>query len=314
MSNLTQRIIDSHKASAKRLAKVLFETKNVTMSTAESLELVACVLGVKNWQTLLALAHQRKGPRITEKDSSSPIDSPTVSINYPEKLQAYYETPTGWGNHPFITRERWQHEVDNGDTGSSYWGWVFSLLDEMRSMFPWELDQDPRVAIAKIAGWSTIYGGDRGGEFFDGWSAQSSDDRNPAISDCDTELEAWAEAAETVIVEVCEVLNIPEAQWQALSHEEKIDQVTRWKLLHLPGEMSRDARKYNFCVKHGKSYGINVTYSEVFANKHRYWTAAAPGSIEAMDIANYYEFECVAWDTAWSAKVATLTDEEISKL
>ena len=74
MSNPAQGIIASHRAAAARAVDHFKKSRGWRLSLAESLELVAVVLGQPNWQTLHALAKRGEGPRIAaqEMDAGKP--------------------------------------------------------------------------------------------------------------------------------------------------------------------------------------------------------------------------------------------------
>lgn len=71
MSTAAQGIIASHRAAAARAVDHFKKTRGWRLSLAESLELVAVVLGQPNWQTLHALAKRGDGPRIAARESSA---------------------------------------------------------------------------------------------------------------------------------------------------------------------------------------------------------------------------------------------------
>ncbi len=64
MSQSAHAIVSSHKAAARRASAWVAQRTNLTLQPIDALELVACVLGAKNWQTLQALAKKGQGPRV----------------------------------------------------------------------------------------------------------------------------------------------------------------------------------------------------------------------------------------------------------
>jgi len=161
MSELAQRIIASHKAAAKRAVFHLNTTHKLKMSSTESLELVACVLGVANWQTLLAMAKEGTGPRIDESllTVSKPLPAEQQEKSIAQMLANYYGTTTSGGEHPHYPRTDWAYQVENGenvDKGNSYWQYVEGMIDLQREMLPWKREQSFAVKLARIAGMNVL--------------------------------------------------------------------------------------------------------------------------------------------------------------
>lgn len=46
------------------------------------------------------------------------------------ELQAKYDPPRQWGQHPTLTMEHWRSEVADQDTRMGYWSWVKYKLNE----------------------------------------------------------------------------------------------------------------------------------------------------------------------------------------
>lgn len=217
MSELAQRIVTSHKEAAKRAAEHLSRTRKLKLSSTESLELVARVLGVANWQTLLGLANAGKGPRI---DDGAVFVAPEVApkeLTAAEQLANYYGTPTAWGAHPKWTRKDWAYEVDNNDTGASYWEYVVSEIESHQEMYPWERDASFAVQLVKKSGAEV-------GEGDDGWVLCTQHDFFFG-TEHDDEKSVWDDAADelqrhmAVVLKLSTPSELSEAQWLKLAEE-----------------------------------------------------------------------------------------------
>lgn len=210
MPELAQRITASHKAAAKRAAAHLARTRKLKLSATESLELVASVMGVANWQTLLAMAREGRGPRI---DDGQPQPAPDKSIA--QRLAEYFEKPDGtWGEHPDVSREDWAYECDNGNTRRSYWEFVEAKMDEIGEMPPWERDASFAVILAKAAGIDVELNEDE-----DGWTAL-----DPLgfmfLADQGCEKDVWEAAAADVERYIARKRHLTQGQVDSLTEQE----------------------------------------------------------------------------------------------
>lgn len=280
MSELSQRIITSHKEAAKRAVFFLNKKRKLKMTVSESLELLSCILGVSNWQTLLAMAGQEKGPRIDDGKAVVQGGATVVAVDYVEMLKNYYGTATSWGEHPSHLRSDWQLEVENGDTGAPYWAYVLSEIESRGEMLPWERDESLEVRLAKAAGWIVEDAG-VGADYFSasGWRRLRQGKTEPEIRGCDTELEAWQLAAGEVSSRVCQVFWLRSTQWRAMTFDEQLSKAEQAYDLDselgdapsdeldndytlLPGEMTKDSRKFSQTVAFCRFAGVTAEYSE----------------------------------------------------
>jgi len=189
MSELAQRIVTSHKQAAKRAAEHLARTRNLKLSSAESLELVARVLGVANWQTLLGMANAGQGPRVGDGTLAATVAPVAEELSDAQKLANYYGTEDSWGEHPKYPRKDWEYLVDNGDTGAAYWDHVVGEIEMRQEMFPWERDACFDVKLVTMAG-STVEEGD------EGWMLCG--ERDFFVGETNDELSMWREACGVV--------------------------------------------------------------------------------------------------------------------
>jgi hypothetical protein len=286
MSELAQRIVTSHKAAAKRAVFHLGKTRKLRMSSTESLELVACILGVANWQTLLAMAKEGRGPRID--DGTFVATAPGVEKSDAEKLADYYDTDDSWGEHPYHTRKDWEHEVDEGNTGQGYWDHVAHEIDIRHEMFPWERDASFDIKLAQAAGFVVGYEIEEDGETHWGWSVRDPESLELTILDRESEEEAWKLAAKEAEQVTCERLDIKTELWKAYFERKKLDAVARaytpdsdereapsdeldngYRLLR--GEMTKDSRKFSQDVALCRELGLKALYTDEKADEGKYW-------------------------------------------
>jgi hypothetical protein len=308
MSELAQRIVASHKAAAKRAVFHMGKTRKLKLSATESLELVACVLGVANWQTLLALANDGKGPRIDDgtlavaAPAPAPVEAEEKSAA--ERLADYYGTPTSWGEHPKYTREDWSLEVENGDTGASYWNYVVSEIESWGDMFPWERDESFAVKLARLAGMEVEPTGRDDDET--GWTL--SDPHGLSFSSTqDSESEMWAIASDDVMKHLIQVFQLSQVVFNHMSEnawliaatsyftdgpkapeaeqhrEPAFDELEGYMMS--PGEMTKDERKFSEAVALCRGLDIEALYSEAKAEEGKYWVAGF----------EFYKTEAEAW-------------------
>jgi hypothetical protein len=301
MSELAQRIVASHKSAAKRAVFHLGKTRKLKMSSTESLELVACILGVANWQTLLAMAKEGRGPRID--DGTLVAAAPVKEQSDAEKLADYYGTADSWGEHPYHTREDWSHEVEEGNTGLSYWEHVANEIDSRNEMFPWERDASLDCKLAKLGAYAVVYEPVVAGETQLGWCVLSPATLEFVITECHSEEEAWQLAAIEVRDETCHQLDISHQRWAILFDREKIDAVTRanaiisgdgqepsdeldngYRLLR--GEMTKDSRKFSQAVSLCRELGFKAVYTDEKEDEGKFWEING----------DFYATEEEAWD------------------
>ena len=211
MSDISQRIVTSHKEAAKRAAEYLSKARKLKLSSVESLELVARTLGVANWPTLQAMAKQGRGPRIDEGQAPATVQAPVAAApekTVVERLKDYYGTDSSWGECPDYPREQWRSEVEDDDTLLGYWEMVENMLGERGYMLPWERDTDPNVKLATEAGLEVVHASDyehADDDEDNGWFVVKDGD---ALFDPeDSESEAWARAAKYVLDKQVEAAN-----------------------------------------------------------------------------------------------------------
>lgn len=209
MSELAQRIVTSHKQAAKRATEHLARTRNLKLSSAESLELVARVLGVANWQTLLGMANAGQGPRVDDGTLAATVAPVAEELSDAQKLANYYGTEDSWGEHPKYPRKDWEYLVDNGDTGAAYWDHVVGEIEIRQEMFPWERDACFDVKLVSMAG-ANVDEGD------DGWMLCS--ERDYFVCETDDEASMWREACEAVQGYIASTMKV--ASPQGLSEKE----------------------------------------------------------------------------------------------
>ena len=199
MTDISARIVTSHKEAAKRAADYLKKNLNFKVSSVESLEMVARTLGVANWPTLQSMAKQGRGPRIDSGKEvvPAPAAQPVVEKSVVEKLKDYYGIGNQWGECPEYSLNDWQSEVENDDTRLGYWEMVEHHFEEKFKMYPWERDADINVKLATEAGLEVQHASDY--EHADDdedncWFVVDAD--GDALFDpVDSEAEAWEKAA-----------------------------------------------------------------------------------------------------------------------
>lgn len=320
MSELAQRIIASHKAAAKRAVFHLGKTRKLKMSSTESLELVAQVLGVANWQTLLAMATEGKGPRIDDGTlAAAPTPAPAVVVqkSNSELLADYYGTPTSWGEHPKYTREDWEHEVEEGNTGASYWDYVVSEIESWGDMYPWERDNSFAVKLARLALMDVVPDED---DDEDGWMLL---DPLSISFGCthNTEQEVWIAASDAVQKDLIQAFQLspvvfnhmseeawlvaaasyftrgPDAPVEEQHLEPAFDELEGYVMS--PGEMTKDARKFSEAVAFCRGLGIEALYSEEKPVEGKYWVAG-------------FEFYCTEAE-AWNSVAKVIRADVMQK-
>ena len=155
MSDISASLILSHKEAASRASTHLSKTRNLKLSSVESLELVARTLGVANWPTLHAMALKGLGPR---------LEGPTAPVAVkPEKtaaelLQDYYGTDTSGGNCPHYPRSVWRAAVEDDEVLLGYWQSAAQYFDESGRMLPWAREANKFVKEAMSRGFSVVHG------------------------------------------------------------------------------------------------------------------------------------------------------------
>lgn len=309
MSEFAQRIIASHKAAAKRAVVHLGKTRKLKMSATESLELVAQVLGVANWQTLLALANEGKGPRIDDGTLATVTPAPAAvavkAKSNVELLADYYGTPTSWGEHPKYTRKMWSDEVDNGGTGASYWEYVLSEIDSHGDMLPWERDNSFAVKLARLALMDVVPDEE---DDDDGWMLL---DPLSISFGCTQQYEedVWNAAADAVQKDLIEAFHLSQVVFDHMSEQAWLVAAASYftrgpdapvKEQHLepafdehegyvmsPGEMTKDARKFSEAVAFCRGLNIEALYSEEKTVEGKYWVAGF----------EFYRTEAEAWNS-----------------
>jgi hypothetical protein len=225
MENVSERIIASHRNAVERAVRFLLVRRNLAIQTTEAQELVAAILGVANWQTLLSMGKKGRGPRIPDASPAAPDLLPPVvpPVALPqsdaERLADYYGTADSWGAHPDHPRSNWEVEVENGNTGGSYWQFVVSEIEADQEMFPWERDASVDAKLASAAGWNMAHFRALDGERLDDWSAMRDDIAAPDIVEAASEEEAWQLAAIAVGKDVCHLRGWSEVQWRAMTDE-----------------------------------------------------------------------------------------------
>lgn len=318
MSALAQRIITSHKEAAKRAVAHLGKTRKLKLSATESLELVACVLGVANWQTLLALANDGRGPRI---DDGKPTPTAATGAGWAKsdvwRLSEYFATLEGWGEHPIFTREDWQHEAENGDTSRGYWEHVEAEIERTGMMLPWERDGRFDVKLVQMAGVGVDNSeDDESWLVMDPWGYIF-------VPDCSSEKEAWQVAASEVQRNVAQELQLSAEDLQRYSEQDWLEATAHVHAAYsspdagaaseapsdeldngyslLPGEMTKDSRKFSEDIALCRELSIKAEYSTEKEDEGLYWTT---------DEQHFFATEA----EAWKAEVNRLRTEVTSAI
>ena len=327
MSELAQRIITSHKEAAKRAVAHLGQTRKLKLSPTESLELVAAVLGIANWQTLLALAKAGRGPRIDD-GKPAPIAETVKEVSNSTRLSEYFATPEGWGEHPQVPRKDWRYLVDNNDTGLGYWEHVEAECDRLGIMLPWERDAMFDYKVTQAAGVSVEWSSDEEPEndwlICDRWGYIFE-------SNGSTEKEALQKATSSILRHVSDVIKMNAADFERYSEDDWLAAIAR---VHaplfaaefqpedaeandldnspsdeldngyslLPGEMTKDSRKFCGNVALCRSLDIKPEYSAERTDEGYYWT---------IDEEEFFATEADAWNSEAKrlrAEVLSVTD------
>lgn len=297
MSELAQRIITSHKEAAKRAVAFLGTTRKLKLSSTESLELVASVLGVANWQTLLAMAKDCRGPRIDEGTQAQRGTAVATEETIERRLSDYFATVEGWGEHPDFPVADWQYEVENDSTRLGYWAHVEAEIERTGAMLPWERAASFHAQLCDIFQVSV--------------EASSEDsswlicDPNEIVFQCigQDEKSALRNAAGDLERHIASSLEdvsaneleaFTDAQWLVAAHRvaDSNDSVPADYLdnehLLRPGEMTKDSRKFCDKVPLCRSLGIEPVYSDERADEGYYWT---------IDEEEFFATEADAWDS-----------------
>lgn len=198
MSQSAQSIISSHKTAAKRATEYLQEARNLKLRPPEALELVARVLGVANWKTLLGMAEQGRAPgqpsdlepsfvgTVSEATERTVVSDEVALLLL---LEEYYKAlPEADGQHPDFPEEDFEEKADEG---LDYWQWVLEQMRERNEMLPWERDALSNYKIAEAAG-LTLNTTPEGEWYLEG------DDISGKPKLFRFEVEAWAYAARWV--------------------------------------------------------------------------------------------------------------------
>ena len=216
MSNLPQSIVTSHKEAAKRATEYLQGARNLKLKPPEALELVARVLGVANWQTLLGMAKEGQAPRAAYSSETpvsaalsdalaEPVPSQAEPMhadgdtgsgpNWTEvvALAKYYRLPSNAaGQHPRLTSLAHQAAVAAGETTAPYWEWVLSSIYGDCGLLPWDADALESCQIARAAG-VTLNLNSNGM-----WFAEQHPDIYIPSYYADSEEQVWDHAAQAV--------------------------------------------------------------------------------------------------------------------
>lgn len=327
MSALAQRIITSHKEAAKRAVAHLGKTRKLKMSSTESLELVACVLGVANWQTLRALGEDGRGPRIDD-GKPAPAVTAVQEVSITERLSNYFGKPDGgWGEHPEFNREDWQYLVENGDTRRSYWEHVESEIERTGTMLPWERDALFDVKLAQVAAVGVDNSeDDESWLVMDPWGYIF-------VPDCSSEKEAWQMAASEVQRHVAQELQLSAEDLKRYSEQDWLNAAARVHVNDLrldagpaeapsdeldngysllPGEMTKDSRKFSEDITLCRELSIKAEYSVEKEDEALFWTTnektffateaeAWKSEVDRLrtEVTNVMGVAPVVWDTAY---------------
>ncbi|QBJ04459.1 hypothetical protein HOV23_gp114 [Pseudomonas phage Lana] len=66
----------------------------------------------------------------TLKEAIRAIDPTDEKVLSDYQLEAKYTAGSGWGEHPWNTREEWRREVADENTQLGYWAWVHSKVQD----------------------------------------------------------------------------------------------------------------------------------------------------------------------------------------
>jgi hypothetical protein len=123
--------------AGRKLAKILgVKLKQVNASTAD-IKINGEMLDVSDLTfeavaSALNLTGSAPAPEQDQAALAEGDESPA------ERLASLYGTDHGWGEHPNYPRADWKYQVENGDTGASYWDFVVSEIESNEDVFPWE--------------------------------------------------------------------------------------------------------------------------------------------------------------------------------
>lgn len=270
MSELSQRIVTSHKEAAKRAAEYLSKARKLKLSSVESLELVARTLGVANWPTLQAMAKQGRGPRIDDGQAPATVAAPVAAApekTVVERLKDYYGTDSSWGECPDYTREEWQDEVSNEDTLLGYWETVENMLGERGYMLPWERDADANVKLATEAGLEVVHASEyehADDDEDNGWFVVR--DGDALFDPDDSESDAWARAAKYVLAKQLDAANEGHLAYMRIQPGNVFEAIERMSAFSEeqpekhPGAMTDEERKGSEHIKLAQLAGRYVHY------------------------------------------------------
>ena len=247
MPKHAESIIASHKSAAVRATAWLQEHKSLNLKNTEALELVACVLGVSNWQTLSGLAKQGKGPRVAASGTpdipatppatlatapASPGTRPAAPVTTPfdemaRRLEDFYSRKNSLARdmpgHPLYTRHDWMQACRESGETIPYWHWVYRTLTQKQAMMPWEHTDLLEWQICDAAG---MYLDD-----FDvdaGWAmAESRYHELLSERKFPTEREAWNNAAEIAQLYAQRFHRMSPAGWAMVGPNSKVMLVSK---------------------------------------------------------------------------------------
>jgi hypothetical protein len=228
MATSADSIVTSHKEAAKRAAEYLHGARNLKLKPPEALELVARVMGVANWQTLLGMAKQGKAPHaLWQQDApvAEPTpehdggDDPVVSSILPGEAEeimrfADYYASGGAGEHPRWTRQAWK----STETDRPYWEWAYYELIGAMGLLPWDADNMESCQLARAAG-VTVDCTDN-----DNWLAQGTTRLYVEVYYAPDEARAWDHAGEAAYAYGVQQLG---RRWLELSLADKMQFLKR---------------------------------------------------------------------------------------
>jgi hypothetical protein len=279
---------NEYREVAERLSSYLLQAKQVTLSPNESLELVTKLFGLENAEL---------------SDVACPVQRDLLADAYASRLSTFYSTSSGGNDeHPLYTEEEW-HIAGGTDVEGplAYWRWVARSIEADQAMWPWDLESEPAVLIAKAARIKIEHFGGKG------WVPVGEGAVLVSQESCASELQGWQLAA-------CKVLELP-GILEAYSAEEtlslpptviaflvskqvapllqRLHAKSQDATLRLEGSMRPAERAGSIWVRFAKAAGVSVHQEGMGA-----WVVTKGPAIKELSRIPLCKTEAAAWREA----------------
>jgi hypothetical protein len=235
------------------------------------------------------------------------LDSGELLEAYAARLAQFYSKANGGTDeHPLYSDDEWQMEEGAGTGPLAYWRWVASCIEADRAMWPWDREAELAVMIARAAQIAIEHFSGKG------WVAKGAGAALIPPKTCDSELQGWRVAAQSVLT-LPAVRGLHSAKDLASLPVTLVTHLISTRLgpslQHLldtqpdvrEGSMREFERNYSLWVRLSRAAGVEVT-----KNLEGLWTVSKGPSIKELGRLPICKTEASAWREAANSLIQHL--------